>query len=136
MFLRKLSFIRMGVSLKFWIIKSISRLDAVLLIHYLFNQIEKSFTPIHDKGIKTIVFFSRIVFWLYSFAGVAGNALSESETKDEGGDLVKSCDKRRHLGRIRFRPYEMVFHVVCVLRCDNIRHVMPNWANQVSPLHD
>ncbi len=95
----------MGVSLKFWIIKSISRLDAVLPIHYLFNQIEKSFTPIHDKGIKTIVFFSRIVFWLYSFAGVAGNAPSESETKEEGGDLVKSCDKRRHLGRIRFRPY-------------------------------
>ena len=95
----------MGVSLKFWIIKSISRLDAILLTHYLFNQLEKSFTPIHDKGIKTIVFFSRIVFWLYSFAGVAGNAPSESETKEEGGDLVKSCDKRRHLGRIRFRPY-------------------------------
>lgn len=48
----------MGVSLKFWIIKSISRLDAVLPIHYLFNQIEKSFTPIHDKGIKTIVFLA------------------------------------------------------------------------------
>ena len=81
----------MGVSLKFWIIKSISRLDAILLTHYLFNQLEKSFTPIHDKGIKTIVFFfSRIVFWLYSFAGVAGNAPSESETKEEGGALVKS----------------------------------------------
>lgn len=48
----------MGVSLKFWIIKSISRLDAVLLIHYFFNQIEKSFTPINDKGIKTIVFLA------------------------------------------------------------------------------
>jgi len=59
----------MGVSLKFWIIKSISRLDAVLPIHYLFNQIEKSFTPIHDKGIKTIVFFSRIVFWALFVCG-------------------------------------------------------------------
>ena len=57
------------------------------------------------KVLKLSFFFSRIVFWLYSFAGVAGNAPSESETKEEGGDLVKSCDKRRHLGRIRFRPY-------------------------------
>ena len=57
------------------------------------------------KVLKLSFFFSRIVFWLYPFAGVAGNALSESETKEEGGALVKSCDKRRHLGRIRFRPY-------------------------------
>ena len=54
------------------------------------------------KVLKLSFFFSRIVVWLYSFAG---NAPSESETKEEGGDLVKSCDKRRHLGRIRFRPY-------------------------------
>ncbi len=65
----------MGVSLKFWIIKSISRLDAVLPIHYLFNQIEKSFTPIHDKGIKTIVFFSRIVFWALFVCGRCGQRL-------------------------------------------------------------
>ena len=42
------------------------------------------------KVLKLSFFFSRIVFWLYSFAGVAGNALSESETKEEGGALVKS----------------------------------------------
>ena len=42
------------------------------------------------KVLKLSFFFSRIVFWLYSFAGVAGNAPSESETKEEGGALVKS----------------------------------------------
>ena len=29
-----------------------------------------------------------------------------------------------------------VIQCLCVLRCDNIRHVMPIWANQVSPLQN
>ena len=35
-------------------------------------------------------YFIPICVGFYSFAGVAGNAPSESETKEKGGDLVKS----------------------------------------------
>ncbi|MFC2413148.1 MAG: hypothetical protein ACFNQF_03950 [Bacteroides sp.] len=38
------------------------------------------------------------------------------------------------MGEARLTHTEGEFNVVCALRCDNIRHGMPNWANQVSPL--
>ena len=41
-----------------------------------------------------------------------------------------------HFGQGTPTHLQDVIQCLCVLRCDNIRHVMPIWANQVSPLQN
>ena len=50
--------------------------------------------------------------------------------------MLSENAQRAFYGRDTPTHLRDVIQCLCVLRCDNIRHVMPIWANQVSPLQN